>query len=127
MQELGVSMGFLSSGHQHNGTADESSNGMSKHSYGSDHDCQMEGVQPNLESLIPNVNDGCSVEKSQQIIPDLLVEDSDMNEAAAAHVDDLNCSRKRQKLDGPREEQNIATESSILIWLDNFGDGVSVC
>ncbi|XP_073274069.1 uncharacterized protein [Primulina huaijiensis] len=112
MQELGVSMGIISSVHQHNGTADEFSNGMSKHSYGSDHSCQMEGVQPNLESLI------------EQIIPDLLVEDSNINEAAAAHVNDLNCSRKRQKLDAPREEQNIATESSILIWIDNFGDGV---
>ncbi|XP_073040395.1 uncharacterized protein [Primulina eburnea] len=124
MQELGVSMGTISSVHQHNGTADDSSNGMSKHSYGSDHSCQMEGVQPNLESLIPNVNDGCSVENSQQITPDLLVEDSDINEAAAAHVDDLNRARKRQKLDAPREEQNIATESSILVWIDNFGDGV---
>lgn len=123
-QELGVSMGVISSGHQRNGTADESSNGLSKHSYGSDHSCRMEGVQPNLESLVPNVNDG-SVEKSQQIISDLLVEDAVINEAASAHVDDLNCSRKRQKLDAPQEEQNIATESSILIWLDNFGDGVS--
>ncbi|XP_073145971.1 uncharacterized protein [Henckelia pumila] len=126
MQELGLSMGIISSGHQHNGTADESSNGMSEPSNASDHSWQMEGVQPNLDSLNPNVDDGGSVEKSQQIIPDLLVEDADINEAAAAHMDDLNCSRKRQKHDTPKEEHNIATESSVLIWLDNFGDGVSL-
>ncbi|KZV18306.1 Werner syndrome ATP-dependent helicase-like [Dorcoceras hygrometricum] len=125
MQELGVSMDIISPGHQDKATTDEFSDGMSKLSDGSDHSCRMGGVQPNLEMLNPNVDDGCSVKKSQQIIPDLLVEGADVLEAAS-HIENSNCSRKRRKFDALGEAQNIATESSVLLWLDNFGDGVSL-
>lgn len=44
-------------------------------------------------------------------------------------IDDLICSKKRQKLDAPQVvEQPVsveATENSILEWLKNFQDGVS--
>lgn len=44
-------------------------------------------------------------------------------------IDDLACSRKRQKLDESRAVQPVtieATEDSILNWLKNFDNGVSL-
>ncbi|KAI3450175.1 hypothetical protein Pfo_006840 [Paulownia fortunei] len=135
MQEMGISTGIVSSSRRQGRKVDESPNGTSKLSEGSGLSCQMEGAQSNLESLVDNVDyqmkvdsvhDDSSLGKSEAAVSRLLIESADTKQSVAA-IDDLACSRKRQKFDVPQVKQSVAveaTENSVLNWLKNFEDGV---
>lgn len=103
---MGISVEGISSGHHHGGG--------------------VEG-RPNHESLVDNANGGSSPRKSKATISDLI--GSANAERLPFGTDGSPKSRKRQKVDGPQVERSAtveASESSILRWLENFDDGVSV-
>ncbi|XP_022859213.1 uncharacterized protein LOC111379993 [Olea europaea var. sylvestris] len=106
VQEMGISVEGISSGHHHGGG--------------------VEG-RPNHESLVDNANGGSSPRKSKATISDLI--GSANAERLPFGTDGSPKSRKRQKVDGPQVERSAtveASESSILRWLENFDDGVSL-
>ncbi|XP_011080608.1 uncharacterized protein LOC105163818 [Sesamum indicum] len=135
MQDMGISTGVISSTHQQGRKADESRT--PQISEGSGLSCQTEGSQSNLELLVDNVDyemkvvgvpDDTSLGKSVDKAPSLLIEGVDAKQPVAA-TDELTCSRKRQKLNVPRAQHSIAvepTEGSVLSWLKNFNDGVTL-
>ncbi|KAL0435169.1 UNVERIFIED_CONTAM: hypothetical protein Sradi_0224800 [Sesamum radiatum] len=135
LQDIGISTGVISSTHQPGCRADES--GTTEISKGSSLSCQTEGSQSKLESLVDNVDyqtkvvcvpDDTSLGKSVNEVPSLLIEAADAKQPVAA-TDELTCSRKRQKLDTPQAQHSVAvepTEDSVLSWLKNFNDGVTL-
>ncbi|KAL0419366.1 UNVERIFIED_CONTAM: Werner syndrome ATP-dependent helicase [Sesamum radiatum] len=135
MQDMGISSRVISSTHQQGCKADES--GTPQISEGSAVSCQTEGSQSNLESLVDNVDyqmkavcvpDDTSLGKSVDEVPSLLIEGADAKQPVAA-TDVLTCSRKRQKINAPQAQHSVAvepTEDSVLSWLKNFNDGVTL-
>ncbi|KAL0370906.1 UNVERIFIED_CONTAM: hypothetical protein Sangu_0408700 [Sesamum angustifolium] len=135
MQDMGISSRVISSTHQQGCKADES--GTPEISEGSAVSCQTEGSRSNLESLVGNVDyqmkavcvpDDTSLGKSVDEVPSLLIEGADAKQPVAA-PDELTWSRKRQKLDAPQAQHSVAvepTEDSVLSWLKNFNDGVTL-
>ncbi|KAL2470842.1 ATP-dependent DNA helicase Q-like 4A [Abeliophyllum distichum] len=123
MQEMGTSAEGISSGHHHGCGVDRSSNEVPKLSEGSDLLCHAVEGRPNRESLVDNVNGGSSLGKSEDAVSDLLF-GSENTEQLLSGADGSPNSRKRQKVGQIAVVE--ATESSILHWLENFDDGVSL-
>ncbi|KAL7247130.1 hypothetical protein ACSBR2_002113 [Camellia fascicularis] len=99
MQDLGISAEVISAGHCR---ADEHSNVTSALLSTSNHPCHTEGT--------------CEFQRS-------------VENAVGHYTDDLLSPSKRHKVHGTEEENSlalVATENSMLSWLENYKDGVSL-
>ncbi|PIN07968.1 DNA helicase [Handroanthus impetiginosus] len=111
LQEMGITPGVISSSLQEGCKVNESLNRTSKLYERSGLSSQTEPAQSNLDA-VDNVD--------FQVNVDHVHGDSSL---------DLTSPTKRQKLDVPHVKQSVAleaTEDSVLDWLKNFKDGVSL-
>lgn len=112
MQEKGISPEVIASSNSEKGT--------SELSRGSSLPSPIEGAQSNTASLLDSVDHQMKVDSTRN--------NGILGNSEDATVD-LTCSRKRPKLDEPQAVQSVyeeATEGSVLNWLKNFKDGVSL-
>ncbi|KAL8531340.1 hypothetical protein ACS0TY_008097 [Phlomoides rotata] len=85
----------------------------------------MQETGMSIELASSNDQQDCKVGEPQKDTSKL--SENAGEEQTEAIIDDLSCSRKRQKLDEPREVEPVvtieATEDSVLNWLKNFENG----